>query len=69
MGVLLAKTTHLLQLLLRPELSGVPALLLPAVLGARRKARVAPDKIETYKDAEDEFFRDYHSCMQRQSVD
>ncbi|CAH0376692.1 unnamed protein product, partial [Pelagomonas calceolata] len=32
---------HLLELLLRSQLVRVPALLLPAVFGARRQARVA----------------------------
>lgn len=34
------------HLLLGPKLVGVSALLLPAVLGARRKARVAPDNVD-----------------------
>lgn len=34
----------LLELLLRPELVGVPTLLLAAVLGTRRQSSVAPAK-------------------------
>ena len=36
------------QLLLRPELVGVAALLLPAVLRTGREARVAPNRVHKF---------------------